>query len=163
TVHYGTANSNVSSVFGNGSIDATGYGFGGTLTWYGNSGAYVDAQAAVTWFDTDIRSSTLSRTLVNGNNIHGLGTSIEGGQRLALDANWSVTPQLQLAWSQVHVDTFTDPYGAVSSNDNGNSLIARLGISLDHETRWTASNGKSRRSHIYGITNLYYDFLNGTS
>ena len=58
TVHYGTVSSDVSSIFGTGSIDATGYGFGGTLTWYGNSGFYVDAQAAATWYDTDLASTT---------------------------------------------------------------------------------------------------------
>ena len=54
TVHYGTASSDVSSIFGDGSIDATGYGFGGTLTWYGNNGFYVDAQAQATWYDSDL-------------------------------------------------------------------------------------------------------------
>ncbi|WP_222944698.1 autotransporter family protein [Cupriavidus campinensis] len=163
TFHYGIANSNVSSMFGNGSIDATGYGFGGTATWYGNNGAYVDARATVTWYDTDLRSSTLSTKLANGNRGSGVATSVEAGHQLALGGDWSITPQAQLAWSQVRFDAFTDPYGANVSRDNGNSLVSRLGVSLDHETKWTAGNGKTRRSHVYGITNLYYDFLHGTS
>ncbi|WP_146002053.1 autotransporter family protein [Cupriavidus pauculus] len=163
TFHYGIANSNVSSMFGNGSIDATGYGFGGTATWYGNNGAYVDARATLTWYDTDIRSSTLAAKLANGNRGSGVATSVEAGHQLALGGNWSITPQAQLAWSQVRFDAFTDQYGANVSRDNGNSLVSRLGVSLDHETKWTAGNGKTQRSHIYGITNLYYDFLHGTS
>nr|WP_315595317.1 autotransporter outer membrane beta-barrel domain-containing protein [uncultured Cupriavidus sp.] len=163
TFHYGIANSNVSSMFGNGSIDATGYGFGGTATWYGNNGSYVDARATVTWYDTDIRSSTLSAKLANGNRGSGVATSVEAGHQLPLGDNWSITPQAQLAWSQVRFDAFTDQYGANVSRDNGNSLISRLGVSLDHETKWTAGNGKTRRSHVYGITNLYYDVLHGTS
>lgn len=163
TFHYGIANSNVSSMFGNGAIDATGYGFGGTATWYGNNGSYVDARATVTWYDTDIRSSTLSTKLANGNRGSGVATSVEAGHQLALGGNWSITPQAQLAWSQVRFDAFTDQYGTNVSRDNGNSLVSRLGVSLDHETKWTAGNGKTRRSHVYGITNLYYDFLHGTS
>lgn len=85
------------------------------------------------------------------------------GHQLALGGNWSITPQAQLAWSQVRFDAFTDQYGASVSRDNGNSLVSRLGVSLDHETKWTAANGKTQRSHVYGITNLYYDFLHGTS
>ncbi|MBF8720404.1 hypothetical protein [Pseudomonas guariconensis] len=38
-----------------------------------------------------------------------------------------------------------------------------MGISLDRETQWKADNGKTNRMHLYGITNLYYDFANGTS
>ncbi|GJG96773.1 autotransporter outer membrane beta-barrel domain-containing protein [Cupriavidus pauculus] len=163
TFHYGIANSSVSSMFGNGSVDATGYGFGGTATWYGNNGSYVDARATLTWYDTDIRSSTLATKLANGNRGSGVATSVEAGHQLALGGNWSITPQAQLAWSQVRFDAFTDQYGTNVSRDNGNSLVSRLGVSLDHETRWMAANGKTQRSHIYGITNLYYDFLHGTS
>lgn len=163
TFHYGIANSSVSSMLGNGAVDATGYGFGGTATWYGNNGSYVDARATLTWYDTDIRSSTLSAKLANGNRGSGVATSVEAGHQLALGGNWSITPQAQLSWSQVRFDAFTDQYGANVSRDNGNSLVSRLGISLDHETKWTAANGKTSRSHVYGITNLYYDFLHGTS
>jgi fibronectin-binding autotransporter adhesin len=87
----------------------------------------------------------------------------EAGHRLALSGNWSITPQAQLAWSQIRFDAFTDQYGANVARDNGDSLVARLGVSLDHETKWSAGNGKANRSHVYGIANLYYDFLRGTS
>lgn len=60
-------------------------------------------------------------------------------------------------------DSFTDEYSAKVSDDNGDSVVSRLGVSLDREIRWTASDGKASRAHVYGITNLYYDFANGTS
>jgi fibronectin-binding autotransporter adhesin len=163
TFHYGVANANVSSMFGQGAIDATGYGFGANATWYGTNGSYIDARATVSWYDTDLRSSTLGTRLANNNRGNGVAASLEAGHRLPLGGSWSVTPQAQLAWSQVRFDAFTDQYGATVSRDNGNSLVSRLGVSLDHETTWTGGNGKTRRSHVYGITNLYYDFLNGTS
>ncbi|TIS85188.1 MAG: autotransporter outer membrane beta-barrel domain-containing protein, partial [Mesorhizobium sp.] len=113
TVHYGTVKSDISSAFGLGSIDTTGYGFGGTLTWYGNSGFYVDAQAELTWFDSDLSSATLGKRLVKGNNGFGYGLGIEAGQKIGLQGNWSLTPQAQLSYSSVDFDSFTDPYGAV--------------------------------------------------
>jgi fibronectin-binding autotransporter adhesin len=162
TVHYGTADADVSSRFGDGSLDVRGYGIGGTLTWYGNNGVYVDGQAATSWYDTDIRSSTLNTAVANGNNGRGFSAGIETGRRLPLGDNWTVTPQVQLTWSKVRFDSFTDQFGADVSHDDGSSLVARLGFSLDRESKWTIG-GKERRARVYGIANLYYDFLDGTS
>ncbi|TGU88681.1 autotransporter outer membrane beta-barrel domain-containing protein [Mesorhizobium sp. M00.F.Ca.ET.151.01.1.1] len=162
TVHYGTVKSDISSAFGLGSIDTTGYGFGGTLTWYGNSGFYVDAQAELTWFDSDLSSATLGKRLVKGNNGFGYGLGIEAGQKIGLQGNWSLTPQAQLSYSSVDFDSFTDPYGAVVANGGSDSLIGRLGLSADYESRWKDKTGKTSRSHVYGIGNLYYDFLDGS-
>ncbi|MDR6635759.1 fibronectin-binding autotransporter adhesin [Phyllobacterium sp. 1468] len=162
TAHYGTVSSDVSSLFGNGSIDATGYGFGGTLTWYGNNGFYIDAQAEATWYDSDIRSATLGSTLAKGNDGFGYALSMEAGQKIALDGNWSLTPQAQLAYSAVDFDDFTDPYGAVVALGNSDSLIGRLGLSADYESQWADAAGQVSRSHVYGIANLYYDFLDGS-
>jgi fibronectin-binding autotransporter adhesin len=162
TAHYGTVSSDVSSLFGNGSIDATGYGFGGTLTWYGNNGFYIDAQAEATWYDSDIRSATLGSTLAKGNDGFGYALSMEAGKKIALDGNWSLTPQAQLAYSAVDFDDFTDPYGAVVALGNSDSLIGRLGLSADYESQWADAAGQVSRSHVYGIANLYYDFLDGS-
>ena len=162
TVHYGTVKSDVSSSFGTGSIDATGYGFGGTLTWYGKSGLYVDTQAELTWFNSDLSSATLGSKLSNGNNGFGYGLGIEAGQKIALTGNWSLTPQAQLNYASVDFDNFTDPYGALVSNGGSDSLIGRLGLSADHESDWKDKEGRTSHSHVYGIANLYYDFLDGT-
>ena len=162
TVHYGTVESYVSSAFGLGSIDTTGYGVGGTLTWYGKNGFYVDTQAQLTWFDSDLDSETLSRRLADGNNGFGYSLGIEAGQKIALQGNWSLTPQAQLSYSSVDFDTFTDPYDAVVSNGSSDSLVGRIGLSADYENEWKDKAGQSSRSHVYGIANLYYDALDGS-
>ncbi|TPI12452.1 autotransporter outer membrane beta-barrel domain-containing protein [Mesorhizobium sp. B4-1-3] len=161
TVHYGTVSSDVSSTFGTGSISATGYGVGGTLTWFGNSGFYVDTQAQATWYDSDINSAVLGK-LADGNKGFGYALSIESGQKIALRSNWSLTPQAQLSYSAVDFDKFTDRFGAIVSPGNGDNLIGRLGISADYEDQWADSAGQVSRAHVYGIANLYYDFLDGT-
>ncbi|WP_261323428.1 autotransporter outer membrane beta-barrel domain-containing protein [Rhizobium leguminosarum] len=161
--HMNTASADISSRFGKGDIDTTGYGFDGTLTWYGKSGFYVDAQAAVTWYDSDLKSSTLQTSLANGNDGFGYGLSIEAGQKIALTSQWSLTPQAQLAYSSVRFDSFTDAFGADVSFDDGDSLTSRLGISADFDSDWKDASGKTSHSTLYGIANLYYDFFDGSN
>lgn len=161
--HMNTASADISSRFGKGDIDTTGYGFDGTLTWYGNSGFYVDTQAAVTWYDSDLKSSTLQTSLTDGNDGFGYGFSVEAGQKIALTSQWSLTPQAQLAYSSVRFDSFTDAFGADVSLDDGDSLTGRLGISADFDSDWKDASGKTSHSTLYGIANLYYDFLDGSN
>ncbi|WP_432444496.1 autotransporter outer membrane beta-barrel domain-containing protein [Rhizobium leguminosarum] len=78
--HENTASADVSSRFGKGDIDTKGYGLDGTLTWYGGSGFYVDTQAAVTWYDSDLKSSRLQPSLVGSNDGFGYELSIEAGR-----------------------------------------------------------------------------------
>ncbi|MCA1406498.1 autotransporter outer membrane beta-barrel domain-containing protein [Ensifer sp. IC3342] len=146
-------------IYGLGAIEANGYGFGGTLTWYGNGGLYVDGQAQATWYDSDLTSATLGRTLADGNDGFGYGLSIEAGQKITLRSNWSITPQAQLVYSSVRFSDFTDPFGARVSLDDGEFLIGRIGLSADYESEWRSATGGINRVHVYGIANLYYDFL----
>jgi len=160
-LHYGTVSSDISSVFGSGSIDATGYGATGTLTWYGNGGFYVDGQAQVTAYDSDL-SSDLAGRLVEGNDGIGYALGVELGQRIPVSPEWALTPQAQLAWSSVEFDDFDDAFGARVSLDSGDSLIGRLGLAVDRQSEWLAADGTTSRAHVYGIGNLYYDFQDGT-
>ncbi len=163
TVHYGQASSDVTSVFGDGGIDTDGYGFGGTLTWLGQNGIYVDGQASLTWFDSDLTSDTANRSLNDGNDGFGYALSVEAGKKIDLSGNWTITPQAQLIYANVDFDGFTDPFGADVSLGTGDSLRGRLGISADREQSWQDKAGKTSRSHVYGIANLYYEILDGSS
>jgi outer membrane autotransporter protein len=161
TAHYGNASTDVSSMFGNGEIHTDGYGVGGTLTWYGQNGFYLDGQAQATWYDSDLSSGALGN-LADGNDGFGYAFSLETGQRLALNQSWTFTPQAQLAYSNVDFDDFTDPFGANVSLGSGESLKGRLGVSADYENAWEGAAGTTTRTHLYGIANLYYEFLDGT-
>jgi len=158
----GTATANVRSPYGLGTVSATGYGAGASLTWYGANGLYVDGQAQFTLFDGSIYSTTEGRSDVAGNKGQGYAVSVEVGQRVDLGDGLSLTPQAQLTQSGVGFDQFLDPFDALVTLDEANRLVGRIGVSLDKETEWTAEDGTTSRSHVYGLANLYYDFSEGT-
>lgn len=152
----------VHSDHGDGEISTNGYGVGATLTWYGERGLYVDSQAHATWYSSDLSSRLAGRDLVSNNDGFGYALSVEGGQRFAIDEAWSWTPQAQLVYSHVDFDHFTDPFGAKVSLQRKKSLLGRLGVALDREHSWVNEKGQANRTHLYAITNLYHEFMNGT-
>lgn len=154
---YGTVSADVSSTFGDGSIRSTGFGLDGSMTWYGTSGLYLDAQANATWYDSDLTSSAVASGRISGNDGFGYAFGLEAGQQIALGANWSVTPQAQLTYSRIDYDDFTDPFGGAVSLKDAHRLRGRLGMSADYENSWADRNGQTRRLHAYGVANLYYD------
>lgn len=166
TFQYTDVSTEVSSpLFGDGSIDTNGYGFGGTLTWYGNDGFYVDGQAQATWYSSDLFSDTANTGLTGDNNGFGYAFSVETGKRFAAFGNWTLTPQAQLVYSAVDFDSFNgiiDTSRTHVSLDRDNSLQGRIGLSADYQANWIGMNGKVVRTHGYVIANLYQEFLDGT-
>lgn len=158
---YGKADTSVRSRFGDGSIDTRGYGVGATLTWYESTGVYADAQAQVSWYRSDLTSGLLGK-LVDNNHGSGEAFSLEVGKRAPIGGGLSVTPQIQMTYSNVRFDQFTDPHDAAVGADKGDSLKTRWGISLDHQKTWEGSGSGTRQSHLYGIVNLNYEWLDGS-
>ncbi|MCH8686648.1 autotransporter outer membrane beta-barrel domain-containing protein [Sphingosinicellaceae bacterium A1X5R2] len=158
--HYGNANAGVQSVFGIGSLDTDGYGVGATLTWYGPQGFYADGQAQISWFRSDLDSSVLGQ-LADDNTGHGEAFSLELGKRTEVSAALSLTPQLQMTYAHVDFDRFTDRFGAAVSVRHAESLKTRWGVSLDHQATWE-HQGSARRSHLYGLVNVSFEWLDGT-
>ena len=73
---------------------------------------YVDGQAQVTWFDSDLSSRQLGDDLASGNKGFGYAFGVEAGRRIELNPDWTITPQGQLYYASVDFDDFTDPTGA---------------------------------------------------
>lgn len=163
SLHHGEALADVSSIFGRGKIASRGSGFAGTLTWYGSSGFYADAQAQLSWFDSDLSSTTTGRRLAKGKAGFGSVLGLELGQRFALAGGWSLTPQAQLSYARIDADSFVDPFGARVSLSDGDSLRGRLGFSADYRTSWRNSIGQKVDMAFYGIANLHYEFLDGVT
>ncbi|KAB2667446.1 autotransporter outer membrane beta-barrel domain-containing protein [Brucella tritici] len=144
-----------------GTIDTEGYGLGATLTWYGNSGTYVDGQVQANWFDSNLSSVTAERGMSDGNKGLGFTVGLETGKRFAAAPNWTLTPQAQLIYSSVDFNSFNDTFGVRVSLKDGDSLNGRLGLSADYHESWQAANGLVSSANVYGIVNLYYEFLDG--
>lgn len=161
TAHYGQAIAAVRSKYGDGRINTTGAGAGGTLTWYGVNGFYVDGQAQATFFDTDFKANLVNRSMANGVGAVGYALSLETGKRIGIDGPWTLTPQAQLVYSAVN-SSFLDNFGADVSIGRNNSLTGRLGLALDHQQSWRDARGTLTRANVYGITNVYYEFLGNT-
>lgn len=163
SLHHGEALADISSVFGHGKIKASGSGFGGAMTWYGATGFYADAQTKLSWFDSDLSSTTAGRQLAKGKDGFGYALGLELGQRIALSGSWSLTPQAQLTYSHVDADSFVDPFGARVALTDGDSLRGRLGLSADYRQSWRDSAGRQVNASLYGIANLHYEVLGGTT
>ncbi|WP_447930163.1 autotransporter-associated beta strand repeat-containing protein [Sphingopyxis fribergensis] len=160
TAHYGKADSSVASIFGNGTIDTQGYGVGATMTWYGPKGFYVDGQVKLSWFDSDLESNILG-SLARGNKGDGQAFSLELGKQTPIGRNLSITPQVQMSYAKVDFDHFADPSATAVSVGKGESLKTRWGLAIDHQTSWKGRSGDTRRTRLYSVVNLSYEWLDG--
>lgn len=144
-----------------GSISTDGYGIGGTLTWFGNDGLYVDGVGQYTWFSSDLSASGMFPA-VKGNNGEAYALSLEAGKRFALNRVWALVPQAQLVYSSATFDDFFVTYaggnGALVTAGDGDSLTGRVGVRLENLLKL----GGNSRFQGYGIANVVYDFLGGT-
>lgn len=160
--HYVQGKARVASIYGDGDIKATGFGVGGTLTWYGNNDLYVDNQLQMTWYDADLNSKTAQRSMADGNKGLGYALSTELGKQIRLNDNWSITPQVQLVYSNTRFDAFDDAFNARVSKKKADSLQARIGLGANYQHTWVGKSGKVNRSMVYGLVNLSNEFLDGT-
>lgn len=153
-LQYGRASADIFSDIGAGTNGTSSYGLGAALTWYGENGLYVDGQGQVSVLRSDFASNEAGSI---GEGIHGSGyaVSLEAGRQLAIGNGWSLTPQAQLAYAAISFDSFADPFGAEVSLKDGDSLKGRIGLSADYR--------RDADTHVYGIANLTYEFLDGTT
>ena len=162
TGQYGDASSKISTSNEDGRTHTKGWGLGGTLTWQGNNGFYVDGQAQAMWYENTFRSSTASKKLAEGKHGFGYAFSAETGRRIALNDRWSLTPQAQLMWSSVSFGRFRDVWDTRVSLRNGDSLTGRLGIAADYRHSGQDARGRPASTNVYVIANLYQELLSDT-
>ena len=118
---------------GVGEVDLSGSGLGvhGTTGFAG--GFLVDAQAAVTWYDVDLKSAVRG-SLKNDVSGRGYALGVEVGKRLpAMDGGVTVTPRAGLRWSKAGLDDFVEEVmdGARVSVKDAQSLKGRAGVGVE--------------------------------
>ncbi|WP_299752438.1 autotransporter outer membrane beta-barrel domain-containing protein [uncultured Tateyamaria sp.] len=151
---YGTGSTDVSSDFGDGSIETTGLGLGLAATWYDRRGFYVDGQVTVSSYTSDLTADRLG-SLTEGNSGTGFALSIEAGQQLDFGARLTVIPQAQLSLSSVTFSDFAnEARGERVTLEDAVSQQLRLGLEFGAQDQGA--------SGVYGMVNLYHDFGSGS-
>jgi len=106
------------------------------------------------------RTSGTLGALVKGNDGRGEAFGLESGKRSPIGNKLTLTPQIQMTYAHVGFGRFVVPAGAEISTARGDSLKTRWGLSIDHQNNWDSA-GETRRSHVYGLVNLSYEWLDG--
>lgn len=155
-LNYRMARADVSTALSRGKISTTGYGIGGSLTWYEPNGFYMDAQAQAMWLSSDLSADGLG-VFADGHKAMGYGLSLEIGKEIALSDTWAITPQAQLSYANVKESGFTDAFGTQVSF-NAESLQLRLGVEVSHEKSWEAEDGTTSRRSLRAGAHVIHEF-----
>lgn len=143
-----------STDFSNGSADSDGY----TLSVYGTAvlptGSYLDLIGRVGRISTDIDVSTVTPYKASYDNTT-VGLSAEVGHRFDLSQIFYVTPQAELAYGRVFGDDYSGSNGMKVSQDDFDTLIARIGFQA-------GANFADNRGSIYLTASVNHDFLGDT-
>lgn len=65
-------------------------------------------------------------------------------------------------FSSVDFDSFRDKLNTKVSLKDGDSLEGQAGVAFNKNHSWKTDTGDIQRLSLYGITNVYYEFLDGT-
>ena len=140
-----------------GDVDLSGMGAGLSATW--EVGEFqVDAQAAATWYDADLKSYTHGRLLKKEASGAGYALGVDVGWRMAV-GELMVTPRAGFGWSRVGFLDFIDLETAggaraeVSVEEAG-SVQGRLGVTVEREL---APSG-----HLFGSLDVEQEFSDET-
>lgn len=145
---------------GDGTMQTTALGFGGTLTYYEPNGFYTDLQARILSARTDFTASSGS---YEGAEARVYSASVEVGRKFAIgDKGWHIVPQAQLVASNANFNTFTDDNGALVQPDNAESRLLRVGVSIGKEKSWVADDGTIRRLETEAGVHVYKEMADQT-
>ncbi len=146
------------SMSGVGEVDLKGWGAGISATWL-DGAFYVDAQAAATAYDVDVKSYTHGR--MSTKSVHGAGyaVGVDVGVRAPVGEAF-LTPRAGVAWSRVDLAEFRDletagdgDMRARVSVADANSVKGRVGMTLE------AAAGTGR---LFGSLDVEREFTGDT-
>ena len=137
---------------GEGKSDSISLGL--TNTYYGANGFYLDLVGQLSYLHN--KYSARSGNNPDSQDGWGAAVSAEVGRTLPLrQSNWSVTPQAQLVYQLVDLDSFNDGIRHVDQN-NQDALRGRVGLRLEYNAAGQAGQAAS----FYTLGNIWHDFIN---
>ena len=145
---------------GVGAVELEGMGGGLSATWLVGE-FYVDAQAAMTWYDVDVESNMLGKMQKKAVHGAGYGLGVDVGRRMSV-GGMMVTPRAGVEWSKVALDDFMDmePAGgrrASVSVEEAGSVKGRLGVMVERELVMGAASGR-----VFGSLDVEQEFSEET-
>jgi outer membrane autotransporter protein len=149
---YNEATAHAFSV-GRADIDATGLGFGVGAAFFAEGGFYIDLQGRVSIWDTDLEFQERVSKSVDG--LSG-GLSLEAGSRIGLAGGLALTPRIQMAYTNVDFDRFTDRTGVVVRQMDSDSLVLGAGALVEFAM-------PKRGVSVYGDLSASWDVLADSS
>lgn len=132
---------------GNDRFDA--YSLGGTWTHFGSTAWYVDSVLQATWYHAKASSNQQQNLSTNG---FGTTLSVEGGYPFTFDQGWSLEPQGQVIWQNIHFDSASDTAANVRFNDV-HEWVARLGARVSDA--WQTAG---HPIHTWLVLNIWHAF-----
>ncbi len=137
---------------GEGKSDSISLGL--TNTYYGANGSYLDLVGQLSYLHN--KYSARSGNNPDSQDGWGAAVSAEVGRTLPLrQSNWSVTPQAQLVYQLVDLDSFNDGIRHVDQN-NQDALRGRVGLRLEYN----AAGQAGKTASFYTVGNIWHDFIN---
>ena len=137
---------------GEGKSDSISLGL--TNTYYGANGSYLDLVGQLSYLHN--KYSARSGNNPDSQDGWGAAVSAEVGRTLPLrQSNWSVTPQAQLVYQLVDLDSFNDGIRHVDQN-NQDALRGRVGLRLEYN----AAGQARQTASFYTLGNIWHDFIN---
>jgi outer membrane autotransporter protein len=154
--HYSDSDATVSDDAGafRGTIESTGGGVGGSLTWLMASGFYADFVGLFSWHDIDTTTAGGATGSTNGETIAG---SAELGYKFAMNDNVNVVPQAQIVYQSTSIDAFVDSAAVTHAFADADNLEGRFGVVLEHVSAMHMADGVFKAN---GGIHVVHDFDN---
>ncbi|WP_298934631.1 autotransporter outer membrane beta-barrel domain-containing protein [uncultured Ruegeria sp.] len=150
----GSLSSDVGTSLASANISADAYDATLSALWVADSRFYIDGQLRYGYFNGEIRPNCGDAADADGS---GYEVSVEVGKPFTLLNEWTLTPQMQVMYSDIDMDDVPDRVGGgrIGSLVDGETLTARVGLRAE---RVFANN-----SMLYGQVDFYHTFDNATS
>ena len=122
--------------------------------WVADSLFYVDGQLRFGFFNSEIRPNGAAAVEVDGG---GYEISVELGKSFMLPNEWTLTPQMQVMYSDIQMDDVPDRVdgGRIGSLVDGDTVTTRVGLRTEHAF--------ANNSTLYGQIDFYHTFDNAAS
>ena len=151
---FGQATGRVSSQSGSmqtGSVSLNAYSVGLNATHITKEGHYIDGLIQGTYFENATANSLVSTALSTQGS--GLTASLEGGYKMLVTTQMSVTPQLQVIYNLNSLKSSTDSYSQVNM-PNDSATLGRAGVKLSHNGEAAGIAASNVWARVSGLSML---------